>query len=213
MIFQASWTFGWGFYIHFYQKKKIHVKFLKLRFFNFFWFQWVQGFQALILVIIKGFQAFRVQRLEIRGYLERRFLCHISVISSSVKISCRGRVWWPFIARIWKSNSKINLKWPNMAGFTQLSDMTWAFPEHAQDMAGHMRTHMGFIKLKIGPRPTKIQTFLYCKLQNKHFKYAVILLLKKHQKWVVVFLWHEQDMAGHMWSNRGLWKVRIWPEI
>ena len=45
------------------------------------------------------------------------------------------------------------------------SDMTWACPEHAQDMAGHMRTHMGFIKLKIGPKPTQIQTFW--RIKNK----------------------------------------------
>ena len=55
------------------KKKKIAGKILILIFFNFSLLQWVQGFQALILVIIKGFQAFRVQRLEFRGYLERRF--------------------------------------------------------------------------------------------------------------------------------------------
>ncbi len=47
------------------------------------------------------------------------------------------------------------------------SDMTWACPEHAQDMAGHMRTHMGFIKLKIGPKPTQIQTFWRIKNNQK----------------------------------------------
>ena len=56
-----------------FEKKKIAGKILILIFFNFSLLQWVQGFQALILVIIKGFQAFRVQRLEFRGYLERRF--------------------------------------------------------------------------------------------------------------------------------------------
>ena len=54
-------------------------------------------------------------------------------------------------------------------------------PGHGRTCPGHMRTHMGFWKLKIGPKPNKIRTILYCKLQNKRFKYAVIFLLKQHQ--------------------------------
>ena len=91
-IFKASWTFPWGFFTHFqpiyansntktqkYQKKI--SKFQSWHFsiiFDYKLLQWVQGFQAWILAIFKGFQAFTVKNLEIRGDLERRFSVKIS---------------------------------------------------------------------------------------------------------------------------------------
>ena len=97
------------------------------------------------------------------------------------------------------------------------SDMTWTCPGHAQDMPRTWqdmpRTHedsYGFLKTQNRTKTHQDTDIFVLQIAEQTFQICSHFPTKAASKIEPLC---SQDMTGHMWSNRGFWKVRIWPEF
>ena len=126
---------------------------------------------------------------------------------------------WFLANKLKKIEKKIEKNWKSE--LLGASDMTWTCPGHTQDMPrtcpGHGRTHedsYGILKIQNRTKTHQDTDIFVLQIAEQTFQICSHFAAKAASKnWAVVFPWHDQDMTGHTWSNRGFWKVRIWPEF
>ncbi len=107
------------------------------------------------------------------------------------------------LKKIEKNASKASCGVP-LTWLEHAQDMSRTCPGHAQDMAGHMRTHMGFIKLKIGPKPPRYRHFEESKIiKNNQKKWKKCIknesLVDYDMTWTCPG--HAQDMLRTCWGH------------
>ena len=71
---------------------------------------------------------------------------------------------------------------------------------HAQDTAGHMRTHMGFLKIQNRTKTQQDTDIFVLQIAEQTFQICSDFSTKAASKIEPLC---SQDMTGHMWSNGG----------
>ena len=86
-------------------------------------------------------------------------------------------------------------------------------PGHGRTCPGHSRTHedsYGFLKIQNRTKTQQDTDIFVLQIAEQTFQICRDFPTKAASKIEPLC---SQDMTGHMWSNGGFWKVRIWREF
>ena len=115
-----------------------------------------------------------------------------------------------FSKQSWKKKLKKIEKKCIKSELLDASDMTWTCPKHVRTCPGHGKTHedsYGFLKIQNRTKTQQNTDIFVLQIAEQTFQICSHFPTKAASKIEPLC---SQDLTGHMWSNRGFWKVRIW---
>ena len=119
---------------------------------------------------------------------------------------------WKKLKKIEKNASKASC-WVPLTWLEHAQDMPRTCPGHGRTCPGHSRTHedsYGFLKIQNRTKTQQDTDIFVLQIAEQTFQICSDFPTKAASKIEPLC---SQDMTGHMWSNGGFWKVRIWREF